>query len=130
MMCPNEGVFDQNKCTCTWTNSKGMSKSRGARCKLGYVPSSDCSKCELKPEEVCKKMKCPIGQGWNQDSCACIKLPTCDVTEAMTKCKRGYKFDKMKCACELYEGKYPGKGGKSGDKAVEDFEKIVAELEA
>ena len=75
-------------------------------------------------------MKCPKGQGWDQDNCKCALLPECDFTEEMVKCKFGEKFNKMTCACAPYDGKIPGKGGKTGEKAIEEYEKIVEEMEA
>ena len=73
----------QDTCMCSKTNDNGQLKEIEARCRPGYDVSEDCSTCTLQEDLVCKRRKCPNGQGWDSDECMCGTLPACaeDVLE-------------------------------------------------
>lgn len=127
--CPARGTFDKSKCECSWTNIDGKSKTKAAKCKYGFAPSSDCSTCDLKSEFACKAIKCPIGQGWDKDNCKCATHPTCPVN-TVTTCEFGQLFDPMTCKCvdpETIGKKVRGGGSKTG-KLIFDKEKFMKPL--
>lgn len=117
LKCPAGGTLDSSACTCTFSDRDGNSVTLDARCPRDYAVDSSCATCELSSEKQCEKIKCPKGQGWNTDNCACEALPECTIDQLDAKCRPGTKFNPMTCGCE-----------RSNDKGKEDRGKFVNDI--
>ena len=110
MKCRSGMEMDLDACTC----SKGV-RSFDLKCRDNFEMAADSCSCNFVGDFCDMKIKCPYGQGWDQDTCACGFWTDCTAEPA---CDEETEYqNKMTCECMVKgEGKLAKTGDKSGDK--------------
>merc|ERR1712183_48563 len=94
--------------------------TKDSKCKKSYEMQDDCS-CSMTEEAREKKIKCPKGQGFDDETLMCDTLPECWEDGTSEDCADGEYWNRMDCECQEKmkkvskgDGEKSGKGGKSG----------------